>query len=38
MQMLAGNHWTQHRDLSGRVRERTEEAEGICNCIGRTTI
>jgi len=38
MRMLAANHWTEHRYPSGRVRERTEGAEGVCNPIGRTTI
>jgi hypothetical protein len=38
MQMLAAKHWTEHRDPNGRVRRRTEEAEGVCNPIGRTTI
>ena len=28
MQMLAANHQTEHRDPSGEVRGRTEEAEG----------
>jgi hypothetical protein len=32
--MLADNHWTEH----GRVRERTEKAEKVCNPIGRITI
>jgi hypothetical protein len=36
--MLTVNHRTEHRDLNGRVRERTEGAERICNPIGRTTI
>jgi hypothetical protein len=27
-----------HRDPNGRVRERTEGAEGVCNPIGKTTI
>jgi hypothetical protein len=35
MQMLAANHKTEHRDLNGRVRERTEGAEEVCNPIGR---
>jgi len=38
MQMLAANHWTEHGDLNGRVRGRTERAEGVCNPIGRTAI
>jgi hypothetical protein len=37
-QMLAANHWTEHRVPNGGVRERTEGAEGVCNPIGRTTI
>ena len=32
------NHWTEHWDSNGRVRGRTEGAEGDCNPIGRTTI
>jgi hypothetical protein len=36
--MLTANHWTEHRDPNGGVRERTEGAEGVCNPIGRTTI
>jgi hypothetical protein len=36
--MLAANHWTEHGDPNGGVRERTEGAEGVCNPIGRTTI
>jgi len=38
MRMLAANHWTQQRDSNGGFREKTEEAEGVCNPIGRTTI
>ena len=34
--MLAANHWTEYEDPSGRVRKRTEGAEGVCNPIGRT--
>jgi hypothetical protein len=37
-QMLSANHWTEHRVPNGEVRERIEEAEGLCNRIGRTTI
>jgi hypothetical protein len=29
MQMLTANHWTEHRDPSGRVRARTEGDEGF---------
>jgi hypothetical protein len=35
--MLAANLWTEHRDLNGWVRGRTEAAEGVCTPIGRTT-
>jgi hypothetical protein len=38
MQMLETNHMTEHRDLNGGVRGRTEGAEGVCNLIGRKTI
>jgi hypothetical protein len=37
-QMLTANHWTEHRDPNGAVRERTEEAEGVCHPIERTKI
>ena len=37
-QMLTANHWTEHKVPNGGVRERTEEAEGVCNPIGRTTV
>jgi hypothetical protein len=37
MQMLAANHWTKCRNTSGGVRRRSEEAEGVCNPIGKTT-
>jgi hypothetical protein len=36
--MITANHWTEHMDPNGGVRERTETAEGVCNPIGRTTI
>jgi hypothetical protein len=36
--MLAANHWTEHRDPSGGVRESTKGAEGVFNPIGRSTI
>jgi hypothetical protein len=36
--MLEANQWTEHGVPNGRVRERTEGAEGVCNPIGRTTI
>ena len=32
------NEWTDHRVPNGGVRERIEEAEGVYNPIGRTTI
>jgi hypothetical protein len=38
MQMLAANHWIEHRKPNGGVRGRTEGAEGACNPIGKTTI
>jgi hypothetical protein len=38
MQMLIANHWTEHQDPKGGVRERTEGAERVCNPIGGTTI
>jgi len=38
MRILTSNHWTEHRDPSGRTRGRTEGAEGDYNPIGRTTI
>ena len=36
MQILIGNHLTEHEDTSERARGRTEGAEGGCNPIGRT--
>jgi hypothetical protein len=36
--MLEANQWTEHRVPSGGVREWTEDPEGVCNPIGRTTI
>jgi hypothetical protein len=36
--MLIANHWTEHGDPNGGVRERTEGVEGVCNPIGRTII
>jgi hypothetical protein len=33
MQMLAANHQTEHKDPSGRVRGRTEGAEGALSGI-----
>jgi hypothetical protein len=38
MQMLAINHQTEQGDPCGGVKRRTEEAEGVCNPIGITTI
>jgi hypothetical protein len=29
LEALAANHWTEHRDPNGEVRERTEKAEGF---------
>jgi hypothetical protein len=31
-------YWTEHGDHNGRVREKTEGAEGVCIIIQRTTI
>jgi len=36
MWMPAANHWNEHENSDGRVRGRTEGAEGVCNPIGRT--
>jgi len=38
MQTLTTNHQTEVGDPSGRIRGRTEGAEGNYNPIGRTTI
>jgi hypothetical protein len=38
MQTLTVNNWIEVRDQYGRVRGRTEGAEGDCNPIGRTTM
>jgi len=38
MKMLTVKSQTEHRDPNGGVRGRTEEAEGTCNPIRRTTI
>jgi hypothetical protein len=35
--MLTAKHRTEYRDPNGRVRTKTEGAEGVCNPIGRTT-
>jgi hypothetical protein len=32
------NHWTEPRQSSGTIRERTEVAEGVCQPIGRTIV
>jgi hypothetical protein len=36
--MLTANHWTECGVPNRGVRERTEEVEGVCNPIGRTTL
>jgi hypothetical protein len=36
MQILTANHWTEHGDHNGGVRERTEGVEGVSNSIGRS--
>jgi hypothetical protein len=38
MRMLTANHWTEHGNLNGGARERTEGAEGVSRPIGKTTI
>jgi len=38
MRMLGANHWTEQGDSNGRVREKNEGAEGVCNTLGRRTI
>ena len=38
MQILAANHWTEQGDHNEGVKGRPEEAEGLCNCVGGTTI
>jgi hypothetical protein len=38
MQIHTANHWTEPGDFNGRVKRRTEGAEGDCNSIGRTTL
>jgi len=37
MRMLAANHQTEHGNPNGRIREKTEGAEGVCNTIERIT-
>jgi hypothetical protein len=36
--MHAANHWTEHGNPNGGVRDRTEGAKGVCNLIERTKI
>ena len=38
MQILTANHWTEVKDLYGRVRGRIKGAEGDGNPIGRATV
>ena len=38
MQIVSDNHWTEGGDQYGRVRGRTEGAEGYCNPIRRTAV
>jgi hypothetical protein len=38
MQMLAANSQTKYGNPNGRVREKIEGTEGVCNLIERTTI
>jgi hypothetical protein len=38
MEILAANHWTEPRGSNGRVKGRTEGAEGECNPLERITI
>ena len=38
MGMHAAKHRTEHRDLNGEVRARTEGDERVCNPIGSTTV
>jgi hypothetical protein len=38
MQIFTVNHWTEPKDHIGRIRGRTEGAEGDCNTIERATI
>jgi hypothetical protein len=37
-QMLAANHWTEHRVPGGEVREGTEGAESVCNPVEGITV
>jgi hypothetical protein len=36
--MVLASNWIEHAVPNGVVRERPEEAEGVSNPIGRTTI
>jgi hypothetical protein len=36
--MIAANHWTEHRDPNGRVRDKTGGAEDDFKPIGRTIL
>jgi hypothetical protein len=36
--MFTANHWTEHGNPNGGLRERTEEAEVVCNPILKITI
>jgi hypothetical protein len=36
--MLTVIYWKEHRALNGGAGESTQEAEGVCNPIGGTTI
>jgi hypothetical protein len=38
MQIFTAKHWAELRDPYGKIRGRTEGAEGDCNPIGRKTI
>jgi hypothetical protein len=38
MHILTANHWNEPGDPNGRVRGRSERAEGECNPIERTTV
>jgi hypothetical protein len=35
---LIVNYWMEHRAPNGGARESTQEAKGVCNPIGGTTI
>jgi hypothetical protein len=36
--MLIPNHQTEHEDLNGRIRGKTDGAERVCNPLGKTTL